>query len=99
MLDSVSTTFLVGEENTRHPALLLSTKTWTIPLVPPPGNFGAAFDNPQPGYMRGTGPQQAQPAMHLLPQARPRLPENLRDEVFVTKTKGVVRSDPLMILG
>jgi len=89
MLDLISATFLLGEENIRHPALLLSTKTWTIPLVPLPGNFEATFDNPQPGYVRRTGPQEVQSAMHLLPQARPRLLENLLDKVFVTKTKGL----------
>jgi len=36
-------------------------------------------------------------ATHLLPQ--PQLPEDRRDGAFVTKTKGIMRSYPLMILG
>jgi len=38
-------------------------------------------------------------ATHLLPYFYPRLPENLRDEVFATETKRIGRSRSLATLG
>jgi len=55
MLDLISTTFL----HIRHSALLLSTRTWNIPLLPP-RNFEATLNKPQLEYVRGTSPLRVQ---------------------------------------